>query len=55
VPAGDEIDLSQAMRAALEATVDQLETVGATGRARVFECHNSMKEARKLLTATITG
>ena len=50
VPAGDEIALSQAMRAALEATVDQLETMGAAGRARVVECHDSMKEARKLLT-----
>jgi colanic acid/amylovoran biosynthesis glycosyltransferase len=50
VPAGDEIALSQAMRAALEATVDQLETMGSAGRARVAESHDSMKEARKLLT-----
>jgi colanic acid/amylovoran biosynthesis glycosyltransferase len=50
VPAGDEIALSQAMRAALEATVDQLETMGSAGRARVAESHDSTKEARKLLT-----
>lgn len=50
VPAGDEIALSQAMRSALEATVDQLEAMGSAGRARVAESHDSMKEARKLLT-----
>jgi glycosyltransferase involved in cell wall biosynthesis len=50
VPAGDEIALSQALRAALEATVDQLEAMGSAGRARVAESHDSMKEARKLLT-----
>jgi colanic acid/amylovoran biosynthesis glycosyltransferase len=50
VPAGDEIALSQAMRAALEATVDQLEAMGSAGRGRVAESHDSMKEARKLLT-----
>jgi glycosyltransferase involved in cell wall biosynthesis len=50
VPAGDEIALSQALRAALEATVDQLEAMGSAGRARVAESHDSIKEARKLLT-----
>jgi len=41
--------------AALEASVDQLGTMGAAGRARVVKCHDSVKEARKLLTAMITG
>jgi len=48
-PAGDEIALSEAMRAALEASVDQLATMGAAGRGRVIESHDSMKEAGKLL------
>ncbi|MGA7539745.1 MAG: glycosyltransferase family 4 protein [Steroidobacteraceae bacterium] len=50
VPAGDEVALSQAMRPALEATVNELETMGNAGRARVAASHDSMKEARKLLT-----
>jgi len=50
VPAGDEIALAQAMHAALVATVDQLETMGSAGRASVAESHDSMREARKLLT-----
>jgi colanic acid/amylovoran biosynthesis glycosyltransferase len=48
-PAGDEIALSEAMRTALEASVDQLAAMGAAGRGRVIESHDSMKEAGKLL------
>ena len=48
VPAGDEIALSGAMREALEADVDRLATLGAAGRARIIEHHDSVKEAAKL-------
>ncbi len=48
VPAGDEIALSEAMRAVLEASVDQLVTMGAAGRRSVAERHDSAKEAEKL-------
>jgi colanic acid/amylovoran biosynthesis glycosyltransferase len=48
VPAGDEIALSEAMRAALEAPVGQLTTMGAAGHRRVGERHDSIREAEKL-------
>jgi glycosyltransferase involved in cell wall biosynthesis len=48
VPAGDEIALAEAMRVALQATADQLATLGAAGRLRVIERHDSVKEAAKL-------
>ncbi|HTX51992.1 MAG TPA: glycosyltransferase, partial [Candidatus Baltobacteraceae bacterium] len=48
VPAGDELALSAAMRAALSTPVDQLAAMGAAGRLRVLEQHDSMKEAAKL-------
>jgi glycosyltransferase involved in cell wall biosynthesis len=48
VPASDEVALSQAMREALEASVEQLARMGAAGRQRVAERHDSLKEAAKL-------
>jgi glycosyltransferase involved in cell wall biosynthesis len=48
VPAGDELALSAAMRAALSTPVDQLAAMGAAGRLRVLERHDSIKEATKL-------
>jgi colanic acid/amylovoran biosynthesis glycosyltransferase len=48
VPAGDEIALADAMREALEATVSQLTAMGAAGRLRVIERHDSLIEAGKL-------
>jgi colanic acid/amylovoran biosynthesis glycosyltransferase len=48
VPAGDEIALSEAMREALQANVDQLATLGAAGRTRIIEHHDSLIEAAKL-------
>jgi glycosyltransferase involved in cell wall biosynthesis len=48
VPAGDEIALSQAMRECLEAPVERLARMGAAGRARVVDQHDSFKEAVKL-------
>jgi colanic acid/amylovoran biosynthesis glycosyltransferase len=48
VPAGDEIALAEAMRGALEGSVDQLATLGAAGRLRIIERHDSVKEAAKL-------
>jgi colanic acid/amylovoran biosynthesis glycosyltransferase len=48
VPAGDEVALSAAILEVLEANVGQLASLGATGRARVIERHDSMKEAKKL-------
>jgi glycosyltransferase involved in cell wall biosynthesis len=48
VPPGDEIALYEAMRAALETPADQLAAMGAVGRLRVLERHDSIKEAGKL-------
>ena len=48
VPAGDETALADAMRDVLNAPVEQLATMGATGRAHILEQHNSAKEAIKL-------
>ena len=48
VPAGDEIALAEAMRRALEASIGELETMGAAGRAHIIEQHNSGTEAIKL-------
>lgn len=48
VPAGDEVALSAAMRAALSTSVDQLAAMGAAGRLRVLERHDSIKEATEL-------
>ena len=47
-PAGDEIALADAMRGILEAPVGQLANMGAAGRLRVIERHDSAKEAGKL-------
>jgi glycosyltransferase involved in cell wall biosynthesis len=48
VPAGDEVALAAAMREALEASVEQLASMGAAGRTRVLERHDALKEAAKL-------
>ena len=48
VPASDEVALGEAMRAALEASEYQLANMGAAGRLRVNERHDSLKEAAKL-------
>jgi colanic acid/amylovoran biosynthesis glycosyltransferase len=48
VPAGDEIALAEAMREALEASVEQIETMGAAGRLHIAEQHDARKEAVKL-------
>jgi colanic acid/amylovoran biosynthesis glycosyltransferase len=50
VPAGDETALAITIREALEATADQLTTMGAAGRLRVIERHDSVIEAGKLKT-----
>jgi colanic acid/amylovoran biosynthesis glycosyltransferase len=48
VPAGDEIALSEAMRGVLETSAEQLAAMGAEGRLRAIERHDSVKEAAKL-------
>lgn len=48
VPASDDVALSEAMREALEAPVEQLASMGAAGRLRVAARHDSLKEAAKL-------
>ncbi len=48
VPAGDTIALAEAMRDAVEASIDQIATMGTAGRLRVIERHSSVKEAQKL-------
>jgi glycosyltransferase involved in cell wall biosynthesis len=48
VPASDDVALSEAMREALEAPVEQLANMGAAGRLRVSDRHDSLKEATKL-------
>jgi colanic acid/amylovoran biosynthesis glycosyltransferase len=48
VPAGNDIVLSEAMRAALDASVDELTLMGKAARRRVTERHDSLREAEKL-------
>ncbi len=48
VPAGDVESLCQAMRKALEASADELQTLGADGRERVREQHDVRANAAKL-------
>lgn len=48
VPAGDPARLAAAMRAALDAPLDQLERLGRAGRMRVLEAHDVREEARAL-------
>jgi colanic acid/amylovoran biosynthesis glycosyltransferase len=48
VPAGDEIALAEAMREALAAPVEQLESMGAEGRLHIIKHHDTLKEAVKL-------
>jgi len=48
VPSGNPIALSIAMRAALELSPEELAIMGAKGRARVREQHDSLKEAERL-------
>jgi colanic acid/amylovoran biosynthesis glycosyltransferase len=48
VPASDEIALSEAMRAVLEASTDELERIGAAARERIIERHDVTNEAAKL-------
>jgi colanic acid/amylovoran biosynthesis glycosyltransferase len=48
VPAGDEIALAQAMREALNATVEQLAAMGAEGRRHILNEHDALQEAKKL-------
>jgi len=48
VPASDEAALADAMREALACSVADLEHMGAAGRSRVSDQHDSVKEAAKL-------
>jgi colanic acid/amylovoran biosynthesis glycosyltransferase len=48
VPAGDEVALAEAMREALETPVEQLAAMGAAGRLRIIEQHDTFKEAARL-------
>ena len=48
VPASDEVALSEAMREALDAPVEHLARMGASGRLRVRDRHDSVKEGGKL-------
>jgi colanic acid/amylovoran biosynthesis glycosyltransferase len=48
VPAGDEIALAEAMREALESSVEKIEIMGAAGRVHIMEEHDARKEAAKL-------
>jgi colanic acid/amylovoran biosynthesis glycosyltransferase len=48
VPAGDDVALSEALRKALEASLEQLSSMGRIGRCRVAENHDALKEATKL-------
>jgi glycosyltransferase involved in cell wall biosynthesis len=48
VPAGDELALAEAMRQALNSSVEKLAEMGAAGRADVIERHNVLLEAVKL-------
>ena len=51
VPAGDVQALVDAMRAALQASPEELERLGAEGRRRVLERHDAQKAARILADA----
>ena len=44
----DDVALSEALREALEASVEQLTSMGAMGRSRIIEDHDTLKEAAKL-------
>jgi len=48
VPSGDPLALSEAMKAALGLSPDSLAVMGAKGRQRVEEEHDSLKEAERL-------
>jgi len=48
VPTGDDVALSEALREALEASVEQLSEMGMVGRSQVLERHDTIKEANKL-------
>lgn len=48
VPAGDEVALTQAMREALIAPVEQLAAMGEAGRRHILDQHEALKEAKKL-------
>jgi len=48
VPSGDPIALSEAMRAALDLTPEALAEMGAKGRERVEQQHDSLREAERL-------
>ncbi len=48
VPASDEAALAEAMRAALTASATEIGRMGAAGRLRVTECHDTVTEATKL-------
>jgi colanic acid/amylovoran biosynthesis glycosyltransferase len=48
IPAGDEVALTEAMRAALLADPDEIVQMGETGRGRVLERHNISGEVEKL-------
>lgn len=49
VPAGAAEPLADAMQAAIEATPEYLNTLGANGRARVLNNHDASKEAARLV------
>lgn len=51
VPAGDVDHLAAAMRQALQATPEELERLGAAGRARVIERHDAVRAAALLASA----
>jgi glycosyltransferase involved in cell wall biosynthesis len=51
VPAGDVDRLADAMRQALQAPPEELERLGAAGRARVIERHDAVRAAALLASA----
>jgi glycosyltransferase involved in cell wall biosynthesis len=50
VSAGDEVALADALRAALLASPEKLDSMGEAARQRVFERHNVNREVEKLET-----
>lgn len=48
VPPGDDVALSEALGKALEATPEQLSSMGKIGRSRVLQNHDALNEATKL-------
>ena len=48
VPAGDDIAFSAAIKKALEASIEQLSSMGSVGRSRVIQNHDALREATKL-------